>query len=45
MREERKKEKINGTECVVSFLEYRHSIIDGNIYSVIKTGLKCRIYR
>ena len=40
MREECKKEKINGTEYIVSSSDYRHSIVNGNIYSIIKSGLK-----
>lgn len=39
MREERKKEKINGIEYIVSSSEYRHSIVNGNIYCLIRKGM------
>lgn len=39
MREERKKEKINGTEYIMSSPDYRQSIINGNIYCLIRKGM------
>ena len=40
MREEYKKEKINGIEYVVHSSDYRHNIVNGNIYCLIRKGLK-----
>ena len=40
MREERKKEKINGTEYIMSSPDYRHSIVNGNIFCFIGKELK-----
>lgn len=40
MRDERKKEKINGIEYAMSSANYRHSIVNGNIFCFIGKRLK-----